>query len=272
MADLGDAIPLGIVVREPAGPPVNATDVDLTITLPDGTMVTPMVANPPAVTGEYIYDYMPPMEGRYLVRWVVTGPNAALVDSFDVRNPAKNSLISLADAKAHINMSQARTTDDEEIIAMVEAATAVVERHRHEVIARRVVTEFEPSGRRGRVALLHHPVIKVISAMDYSGTAIPVEGLMVDGETGIVAGPGISKATVITYEAGYVSVPANYILAAKIIFAHLWQTQRVQSVGAQPTLGGQSRREEQIVTPSGTGYAIPHRALELLGTPPSLVV
>jgi hypothetical protein len=56
-------------------------------------------------------------------------------------------------------------------------------------------------------------------------------------------------------------VPDNYITATQIICAHLWQTQRVQTLGSGPTFGGDTSFSPQL----GLGYALPNRALELLG-------
>jgi hypothetical protein len=60
-----------------------------------------------------------------------------------------------------------------------------------------------------------------------------------------------------TYQAGYTTVPANIRLGALIIVQHLWETQRGM-MGVQ--LGGDG---ETYVT--GRGFAIPRRAIELLG-------
>lgn len=276
MADLGDLVPLGIQVRDEDGNLANASSVTLTITKPDNTTVNLVVDNPPSIMGEYTADYLPVDEGRYLVRWVTQGPAAAFTDSFDVRDMGKRSIISLADAKAHLNMSQSRTKDDEELRAMIEAATSVVERHRNEIVARRSFVEHDVMGSSTRIVLMHTPVLSVSAITDMTGASYDTDGWVLDGQNGTLTRSGGlfssgGKYTV-TYEAGYAQIPAHYLLAAKIIMAHLWQTQRIQQVGPQPTLGGSSRRDEQIVTPSGLGFAIPHRAIELLGTRPSIIV
>ena len=62
----------------------------------------------------------------------------------------------------------------------------------------------------------------------------------------------------VTYVAGWgVSVPPSMGMAARIILAHLWQTQR--GAVSPPLMGG----EETVVLP-GFGFAIPNRAAELL--------
>lgn len=275
MPDLGDLVPLTISVLDEDGNPSNATDVTLVITQPDGSTESVPITNPPTVTGQYEVDYQPASAGRYLAKWNTTTPTAAFTDTFDVRDLAARSIISLRDAKLHLNMSLDRTTDDEELRNIIEAVTAVVERHRSEVIARRTVVESDVMGCGSRMVLQHRPVLSVTSIVDEDGTSYTVGDWTLDGTNGTLTKTTASltyKRFTVTYVAGYQQIPAHYILAAKIILHHLWQTQRVQSVGAAPTFGGQSRRDEQIVTPSGLGFAIPHRAIELLGTRPSMIV
>jgi hypothetical protein len=102
MVDLGDVVPLTVQIRDANGVLANATAVTLTITLPDGTTISPAPANPSV--GLYQVDYVTVMEGRHIVRWVATGNNAsAYTDSFDVRPVNPPLILSLSAAKAAIN-------------------------------------------------------------------------------------------------------------------------------------------------------------------------
>ncbi len=58
----------------------------------------------------------------------------------------------------------------------------------------------------------------------------------------------------------------NYKLAALFIVAHLWESQRAAVAGPQGPFG-----EDELLRPAGQGYAIPHRALQLLGEPAPMV-
>lgn len=273
--DLGDVYRLTFRNFTPAGDLASADTVGLTITKPDESqeVITPIVASS---TGVYTFDYTAVQEGRHRARWLAQGTNpGAYVDVFDVRPLNPGYLISLPDAKAHLNMSAGNTRDDEELRGMLEAVTSVVERHRNEVIARRTVVETDVMGTSCRLVLQHHPVISLTSIVDQNGAAQDISNWVLDRQNGVLTRysyAGAGQNYTVTYVAGYTQIPAHYLLAGKIILAHLWQTQRVQSVGQAPTLGGQSRRDEQIVTPSGLGFAIPHRAIELLGQRPSMIV
>ncbi len=73
--DLGDVASLAVAITDSAGAAANAGAVVLTVTLPDGTTVTPTVTN--AATGSYTASYTPTLPGRHGVRWVATGANAS---------------------------------------------------------------------------------------------------------------------------------------------------------------------------------------------------
>jgi hypothetical protein len=124
--DVGDTVPLTIEIVDAAGAPAPATGVVLTITDPDGVTSTPSLANPQ--TGRYSYDFVPAAAGLYRVMWRSTSPATAWGDVLDVR-PALGGVISLADAKQHLNKSQVQTIDDEELRPVIAAAIERVDRH-----------------------------------------------------------------------------------------------------------------------------------------------
>ena len=268
--DLGDVVPLAFSVVDAAGEPMNAGTVTLTITLPDGTLDSPGVANPPAATGLYRYDYVPTQAGRHLARWVSTSPSAAYTDGFDVRPGDPLLIVSLADVKQHLNKSIDDTSDDEELRVVIEAATAAVEDLRGEVVVRRTVAEdLNVAGGAWSVALTHSPVISLTSVASVDGTTMwDVADLHVSrgGIVTATAGSAFYGLVRFTYVAGYQVIPANFTLAAKIIAAHLWLTQQQPGLGPSP-FGA----DAETLTPVGLGYAVPNRAVQLLGSRRPLV-
>lgn len=261
--DLGDVVPLGVTVKDSGGTLVNAGAMALTITLPDLTTVTSSPVMPIS-TGTYNYDYTTVQAGRHQVRWVATGANAnAYTDTFDVREQDPPTILSLADAKAHLNKTS--TTDDDEIRAMVESVTSGIE-YLAGVCVRRTVVEKHDVPAHGvhTLALRRTPVLSVTSlvAVLSGGTTYTVADLDVDGPTGIVMrkdGGRLYGPLRATYVAGRTVVPANLTAAARIILQHLWRTQ--QGPG-RPQLGVEDYAVTEPVP--GFGYAIPNRALQLL--------
>lgn len=273
--NLGGLAPLSVKVTDAAGNPANAATIALSIVQPDGTVVTPAVPAPTTV-GTYVYYFLATQVGRHQAHWTSTSPQAAYSDTFDVRDIAAGSILSLADAKAALNMTSASTKDDSEVRDMVEAVTAVIERFRAEAVVRRTVVEQNVAGYGNRFVLGKKPVISFSQILDYQLIPQDLTRWTLDAQNGTLTNYRYrwynGRDITVTYVAGYNEVPANYILAAKIILGHLWSTQRIQNIGQQITLGSRAKPEELINTPQGVGYSIPMRALELLGARPSLVV
>jgi len=261
--DLGATARLTAACRDPGGTLTNAVSAQLTITLPDGTTATPAVTNPPAQTGTYTADYLTEQSGRHTVRWVFTGPGHAYTDVFDVSLPALPAIISLADAKNQIN--DTGTADDDEIRFWTNATTFAVEYFVGPVTVR-TVTEDHDVGVTDRLSLRQVPVLAppdLTPVLD-AGTAYAAAGLDVDGSTGIVRrkdGGYLQGPLRATYPAGRRIVAENITAAARLIFQHLWRTQRPGRSGGLPGASDDYSVTEPI---PGLGYAIPNRARQML--------
>lgn len=268
--DLGDVVTLEFPVLTAAQAYADADAVTLTVTLPDGTTVSPTVTNPPAETGRYSVDYPTVQAGRHLVRWVSTDPTSAYTDAFDVRPAEQPLIVSLSDVKQHLGKSSADTGDDEELRGFIEAATAVIEEHRAETVTRRTVVE--DMSLRSPVLVVQlgtSPVQSLTSVATVDGaTTWDVADLHVSpyGVVTVQTGAALVGLVRFTFVAGYTVVPANYTLAAKIIVGHLWETQQQPGLGPNPFSG-----DAEFLSPTGRGFAIPNRAVELLGRRPPLV-
>ena len=270
--DLGDTVPLTFSVVDADGAPTNADTVTLTITLPDDTTTSPTVENPPTTVGLYLCDYEPAQSGRYLVRWTATDPDVAYTDQVDVRSAAPPLIVSLADAKRHIGKDPADTVDDDELREHIEATTGLVEDIRGEAVVRRTVVEDIDVGRpTAAVALATSPVISLTSVASVDGsTTWNVADLHVAGHGIVIAQSGQALFGLVrfTYVAGYTVIPANFVLAAKIIIQHVWETQQRPSLSPRGTFTGPRGTvsiESETMTTIGLGYAVPNRALQLLG-------
>ncbi|GHH87816.1 phage gp6-like head-tail connector protein [Streptomyces capitiformicae] len=266
--DLGDTVRLAADSKDAGGTLANAATVGLTITLPDGTTATPAVTNPPSVTGQYTVDYTSVQAGRHSVRWVFTTPNSAYTDSFDVREAISPAILSLADAKAHLNIAATITTHDDELRGWIEAITHLVQQYTG-ICARGTVVEdhdIQPSGTRV-LTLRRTPVISLtsVTAILTGGTSYTIADLDTDTRMGIVRrldGGYLYGPLRITYVAGRSVIPANITSAGKIILQHLWRTQYGASRAGSAIGGGEDFSVTEPI--AGFGYAIPNRALQLL--------
>ncbi|MEU0716837.1 head-tail connector protein [Streptomyces lavendulocolor] len=257
--DLGATARLTAECRDPGGTLTTASTAVCTITLPDGTSATPAVT----VTGEgqYRADYPTVQAGRHLVRWVFTGPAHAYTDTFDVAEAAPLGLFSLAEAKRHLNLTD--TTQDDEVRAWVDTATEAVEWFVGPVVPR-TVTEDHRFAHASSIVLRQTPVLEVatVEPILTGGTSYLPADLTPPAASGVVqllSGGILTGPLRVTYTAGRRVVPPSIRSAALIILQHLWRTQQRPS---RPQYGtGDFDVTEPI---PGLGYAIPHRAAQLL--------
>jgi len=263
--DVGDTYRCSFTLTSPGGGNVNAGTMTLTITLPDQTttVITPVA---PTTTGVYVYDYPTVQVSNFSLVLGVAGANpGAHLQAFDVRPADAPYLVSLADVKAQTNITN--TVSDEELRVYLEAATGVIERHLGQAVVRRSRTEEHVVPVGGVLVLNWSPVISVTSLAQVGGATWDPATLHVTS-TGVVTSPLGAAPTghlTVTYIAGMTVVPEEYGLAARIIVQHLWETQR-GAAGAPRAGGLGDTLGVTRAVGSGLGYAIPNRALELLGT------
>ena len=261
--DLGDVYRLSWTNTDPNGDPVSSGSVSITLTLPDGTTTT-LGPVTPATVGVYTYDYTTAQAGRHSARWVGTGLHpGAQAEVFDVRPADPPYIISLADARAQLNFSS--TDSDEELRTYLEATTGAIENHLGQKIARQTVTEEVWVSTGGPIVLTWSPVLSLTSVAAADGSiTYDVTGLRasINGIVTTVAGNLPAGAVTVTYVAGMPVVPGNIGLAARIVLQHLWETQRGTAGARRP--GGM---DDSLGYPGmgGAGYALPNRAIELLG-------
>jgi len=174
------------------------------------------------------------------------------------------AIVTLADAKAQLNIQASDTSEDAELQGFVDAATAVVETQLGQVVEpRTVVDQFDFDSCTTAFLLRAVPVISLTSIVSLDGSqswTVTSPVMHVDGPSGsvtVLSGPPLVGMAVVTHQAGLTAIGANVRLAELIIIQHLWETQR-GAMGVQ--LGGDSDNWM-----AGRGFAVPRRAIELLG-------
>lgn len=237
MADLGDTLTFTASLYdkppEQGGVLTNAAAVTLTVTLPDGTTVTPTVTNPPSVTGEYTANYTTTLaspSGRYVGQFIFTldsGNTTSHVETFDV-GP---SLVTVDEAIAHLRAGGIITKVDdlEQLQWLCQVATDSVERDLGRIILPRTVTEAHQGG--GPTILLRStPVISVTSVAD---TGVTVTDWVLGSGGVLYRNPGRfsygPESVTVTYLAGYLDPPRCVRQAALILIQNLWQSSQQAS-------------------------------------------
>jgi hypothetical protein len=269
----GQPCTLSTTVKNAAGALADPTDISLVVQKPDTSQQT-YDYNPGPIVRDSLglfHNDIPTTDltllGHYSYKWVATGTNAGVSYSvFEVFDPLEISVLSLQDAKEHLNIPQSNTTYDSEIQSKIATIQANLEKLTGGPIITRSVTERVPCPY-GHTTLTvrQRPLVAVTSITDVaSGVAIDITGLDVDTNAGVIR-RRLSwpfwvwgGAYTVVYSAGWgTAVPASFNEAARIILEHLWQTQHGPSL--RPSIGG----EEEVTLP-GFGFAIPNRAAELL--------
>lgn len=167
------------------------------------------------------------------------------------------SVLTLAEAKTHLNLSAA-TTYDVELQDAIDSAEAV--------IAKRVgplapaATTVRVRGLSWALALPVLPAISLSSVTGAGGTALTLADLYLDTASGLVTyddGSSFSERYYdVVYAAGRATCPDDLLLAVKELVRWLWQPQRGPKARGsvdenEPTSqGGQMpRRVEQLILP-----------------------
>ena len=278
--DLGDPIPLVFTTKDATGALANVTTATLTITLPDGTSVSPAVTATGTGTYAPTTPYLSVQAGIHRVSWVGSGTNAQdFTDTFNVLAADPRYLISLADARAGLVLSPGNTAKDEDLRTYIAAATPIMEDLVGPILRTSRVESYD--GGTTQINLLWAPLISVSSVIEsygstyqrtltaqdiFTGTGgMDAYGYTVDLTTGILtrraAGVAIpfvagKRNVQVSYVSGRAAITGNVLLATRRLIRHLWQ-QEQQSFRPDPRIAA----EDTVRTPSG--FAVPRAVVEL---------
>lgn len=273
--DLGDSVALAIQVTDPAGALIDATSAVVTITRPDGTTISPTVDH--TATGKYQASIVATGGGRYVARWVTTGPDHAYTEIFDVAS-VEAGLISLRDARTALRLAAGNTSSDEDLRTWIAAATPVIEDIVGPVIAQQHTDTFDGGG-----PTIHLPrspltaatitvteavgggIVRTLAEQNLTAGHAATYGFSVDRGTGLVTrrclgqvarfAPGARNITIVC-TAGRDVVPPNVRLATMELVRHWWQ---LSQQGHRPSFGAAGDDPEWV--PSG--FAVPRRVIEI---------
>lgn len=157
--------------------------------------------------------------------------------------------VTVASVKEQANIPQDDAAHDFELMRYAKAAQEVVESIVGPVTASTVT---ETITQNGVVVLGAYPVAAVTSVTQ---DGVSVTGWSLSNGSGVLSGLPLGTVT-IEYTAGRTTAPYAVQVAGAIIAAHLWDTQRGNSPSAMPM--------QDTFVPTGSGFAVPNRAMELL--------
>lgn len=249
LADLGGGLPAALV------------------TLPDGTTANANIEQ--TATGTYVATLTSSQAGRHRVTWTGSGTNSGglpVTEVADVWPADPRLIISLADARATLDVQSANTVPDDELRALVVAATIIVEHEVGPVLGATVVEKHSGRGRRG--LNLHRDAAAVVSVTE-DGTALTASDYVLSDASVLYRGSdgsGVWSASApanveVTYSVGSSQVSQTVLEGAKRLVAHLYQWQQAP----RPAFGGQPEMVESFAGMAyRAGYAVPHAVIEML--------
>jgi hypothetical protein len=276
MISAGGMYQIAFDVLDASGVLTHAATVTLTITLPDGTTATPVITD--TVTGQYRLTYQTTIPGRYTAHAVTTSPVTSWDDEWDAAATPWPAMVSLTDAKNHLNLPLSVHTYDDELRDYIAGVTGAVEEYKHETIVRRTVTDeldlWNQAGygygygygqrRQQKFWLRRAPVISLTSVISWDGAVtwdVTQMRVSPSGLVKVMGGLPVSGLTDITYVAGLTVIPARYKIGALVVLAHVWETQRGQGGVMSGVTGPEEFRQPREF------YTIPGKAKEYLGPP-----
>lgn len=167
------------------------------------------------------------------------------------------SLVLLADVKAHLDIQT--SSNDVDLQAMIDAAEATIAQILNagsglasESVSTRV------AGRTRTLVLTRGPVLSITSVTGSLSGVLSLSDLDIDLEHGLIHYPPLQLLAfldpfyTVVYDVGFASLPPDLALAVKELVRHFWTSRR----GPTGRVGSE--------VPSGVGYALPNRVLELL--------
>lgn len=283
--DLGDPIPLIYTARDATGALTTVTAVVLTITLPDGSTVSPAVAAVSTGTYAPTTPYLSTQAGRHTVRWVGTAVKG-LTDVFNVGPAAGSALVSMAEVKSLLNIASSDISRDEELRGVIAGVTPVIESFTGPIIQR--VEDQWYDGGSPIIMLTKAPVVSVASVTETFGANVirtliyqPLDGItpvdafgytldmksgaLIRRVSGVAAPFAAGRRNVhVVHTVGRSDVPFNVQEATKELVRVNWQPKRGASWAGGPL---QQQASDSMSVDAGVvrmGYFVPNRVIEQL--------
>jgi uncharacterized phiE125 gp8 family phage protein len=221
--------------------------------------------------------------GTYYIKTVTTISTGNVLTDVDdrlilvpVTGSVSSALVTLAEFKAHLKDRSTSTTDDAKLQGFLDSATFVIEKITGAILPRSIVEVHD--GGVCELALRQRPVMSVASVTEYAGnvaTALTGAASLAAGtstsyllDTGLgtvarLSASGFSTfaadQVVVSYTAGYSTVPANIHEAALFQAAHMFQSSQN---GGRPSLRDSGAAQDGYTYVGG--FAVPNRVRELL--------
>lgn len=261
----GQPVRLDFEVTDLAGELVDPGSVRMQLLPPDTD--TPADIAVPTHDGTGLYHSILDTDiadiGHYAWVFSTTDPGKTVRSgTLDVFDPFAQELLGLDDGKRYLNIALDNPVHDDEILGFIRTLTPAVE-YLAGAVEPKTYRRFVDGG--GYAIVLPHAPIISVTSLGFYGTTVDQTTLTIDNEQGMIYPTDMTQwftggRWFVTYVAGRRIIPEAMSHAAKVILAHLWETQRGR--GALNT--AVRRQNDDTTILPGFGFSIPNRAVELL--------
>ena len=148
-------------------------------------------------------------------------------------------MIDLTDAREYLQIDPDDDSPNSALQGYIDGITGAIEEYLHKVIAPREVTEDVELCGEQSFWLSHKPVISLTSIVSLDGSVIYDTANFLarpSGRVWILNGPRLYGVNTVTTQAGYETLPDNYIQGALVTLQYLWEARR--NAGQTTSEGG----------------------------------
>lgn len=277
--EVGQRIRLSTVVRDVAGVPTDAT-VTLGVFREDGTPYAGVSVVDDPGAGNYHADLTLDTPGRITWEWTASGAVIGKTYGQAYVRTSGVGIVSLSEAKNHLNKSLTDTTDDDELLDWIDAITLALERHVGAIVRRTVIETFSVQPATRTILLNTRPILAVSEIREFWGSGdiriltpfvdtgpygdnsyavdIPTATLTRYGSGYPVYFPVGFDNIRVTYTAGRSPITQNLRLAALELLTHHWRASQISSGASRP-------RTDVPADTASMGIEIPNRVKILMG-------
>lgn len=263
--EVGSLYRSSLSVTDANGAAIDAASATLTVTLPDGTSVTPLVTHDG--TGLYHVDYQFAQEGLHKFVWVTAGPNTSRTDYANA--DIFRSIVGIDEVKDYINYGN--SSNEDVLRQVMQAATELCEKVVGSCVQRTLTNVRIPGNSKVAIRLPQGPVPTASSVISIrsiypSGPIWTYANgdFTVSPESGVVELNSLSPfwqgPWTANYTVGRLVIPQSIQLAAKEIVFDMWSTQRPYGASEMEPGPEATARIEQMIA----SYSVPPHAQVLL--------
>ncbi len=174
------------------------------------------------------------------------------------------SVVSLTEAKTHLNMESATAEKETELASFVARAEAAIVARMRELEPTAATARVDGGGRRGLTLPTGQAIASVQSVTTVGGVSLDMADLFVKESSGVIEYDDgrsfTARAYDVAYTAGFLVTPEDLRLAVLELVRHLWDTQRA---GGSRRVGSGGSDSAANTLP-GAAHTLPFRVVELL--------